>query len=170
MKKLFLLSNLLFVFINAFSQNNLPPVYEIKTDTVLEQDLDNSHWQMLEDKEGKWTKEEVSKQPLSDEFHDRRKKLNSGDTIVYTYWFRYRLRNTMDHTAKISLDSWADISDFYITDSSGKSEHVGSGAWQPWSKKNHSKRFDVVPISIHQELNGRFIIAYSIEPLAFLLF
>ena len=85
-------------FLLTFAQSSLPPVYEIKSDTALSQKLDSSFWQKLEDKEGKWTFEDVSKSPLSEKFHIKGLKAAGIDTNkIYTVWTRYRLRYTMSH-------------------------------------------------------------------------
>ena len=43
------------------AQNNLPPVYEITTDTALRLTIPDSYWQMLEDKGGRLSFEDISK-------------------------------------------------------------------------------------------------------------
>jgi hypothetical protein len=43
------------------AQNNLPPVFEITTDTALYDTLPNTYWQKLEDKDGKLSFDEVNK-------------------------------------------------------------------------------------------------------------
>ena len=45
------------------AQNNLPPVYEITTDSALRVTIPDSYWQMLEDKGGRLSFEDVSKSP-----------------------------------------------------------------------------------------------------------
>ena len=64
-KRLFLLSFILIVALKAIAQANLPDVFEIKTDTTFFQYLNGSQWQILEDKEGRWTIEQVSKSYLN---------------------------------------------------------------------------------------------------------
>ncbi len=106
MKLLQLLSLLFFLPVaNVFAQTSLPPVYEIKTDTATEQELDISHYQMLEDRDGKWTIDEVAKLPLANKFHKRGAIINDADTIVKTYWFRYRIKNIGSKETKIAFDS-----------------------------------------------------------------
>src|SRR6266516_1603839 len=102
MKKIFLLGSLmLFVFTNAISQNSLPPVYEITTDTLLNNILPDPYWQVLEDNSGKLSFEEVSKVPLTEKFHYSTGKKLLCDRSHRGYWFRYVLKNQMDHIAKI---------------------------------------------------------------------
>ncbi len=68
MKKLFVIWFALGLsFVKVIAQNNLPPAYEIKTDTAIK--LDEAYWQMLEDKESELTIDQVSKSALADKFH-----------------------------------------------------------------------------------------------------
>ena len=103
MKKFF--AFLLFVCLvaKAFGQNNLPPVFEITIDTATNIVLDDAYRQILEDPEGKWTIDQVSKSPIADKFHYNITKLKAHDHSTNTYWFVYRLKNSMTHEAKIAL-------------------------------------------------------------------
>src|SRR5215831_12587075 len=86
-------------FLKTVAQNNLPPVYEIKTDTAAYIAFDDSSWQMLGDKTGKLTIDQVSQSPVADQFHN-----NTGtDHSVNIYWFRYRIKNVMRHEARITI-------------------------------------------------------------------
>jgi len=69
MKRSSILLLLTFLTTIIFAQNVLPPVYEINTDTAVNITLDDAYWQMLEDPEGKWTIDEVSRPPIADRFH-----------------------------------------------------------------------------------------------------
>ncbi len=70
MKKIILFAGSLFLLTcKLIAQSVLPPVYEIESDTASEQKVDSTYWQKLEDKEGKWTFEQVSKEPLAEKFH-----------------------------------------------------------------------------------------------------
>src|SRR4051794_23091786 len=91
----------LFSIATAIAQNNLPPVFEITTDTILDQELTVIYYQMKEDKDGKFTIEQVTQSPLSDKFHRRDTILTNVDTLVNTFWFRFRLRNDLKKEIKI---------------------------------------------------------------------
>ena len=81
---------------SILAQTSLPPVYEIKTDTVTIQRIDSIYFQRLEDKVGKWTIDDVNKPPLSDKFHQKGTKADGIDTnAIHIYWHRYRLKNVM---------------------------------------------------------------------------
>ncbi|MEP7164667.1 MAG: ATP-binding protein [Ferruginibacter sp.] len=130
--------------LKSISQNNLYPVFEIKYDSSYKQVLDNSYWQLLEDKEGKWTIEEVTSPALSDKFHDSLSK-QPIDTTVHVYWFRYRIKNVMSTEASIALDSHSEQDDFYVL-KKGKWEHFVTGHRYPWNKKDGFKAANYIPV------------------------
>src|SRR5580765_5880712 len=122
MKKIFLVFFLfLLLSVKTFAQNNLPPGYEIKADTGLLNILPDSYWQMLENEDGQLSFEQVSKPPVANAFHYNTSKANQPDYVIHGYWFRYVLKNTMDHDAKISLKGmlYDEQSDFYIVHTNG---------------------------------------------------
>jgi len=115
--KLLLRKIYLFVFLSLISsvtiaQNNLPPVFEIKTDTALIDTLPNTYWQILEDKDGILIFEQVSKF-RADKFH-----YNTSGNInrrISTYWIRFTLKNSTNHTLKIGFyDQFIGTSDYYV--------------------------------------------------------
>ncbi len=72
MKKVLLIWFLLWIsFVSTTGQNNLPPAYIIKTDTAIAIRLNDAYWQMLEDPEGKWNIDEVSRPPIANKFHPK---------------------------------------------------------------------------------------------------
>jgi two-component system NtrC family sensor kinase len=149
-KNILLIVFYLFSFTMLMAQATWPPVYEIKSDTAAIQTLDNSFWQKLEDKDGKWTIDEVSKLPLSVKFHAPGLKAAGTDTsAVHAYWQRYRLKNTMDHDAKIALSSGTDYFDVYITGKDTIPVQFHSGLLQDWNKKDglkHANTSGAIPV------------------------
>src|SRR4051794_35916130 len=87
----------------TFAQNNLPLAYEIKTDTTAITTLPRGYWQLLPDKNGIWTINDVSKALPANNFYFRNAAPKNADTISKTYWFRYRLKNAMRMEAKVSI-------------------------------------------------------------------
>jgi len=147
-KRLFLLPFILLWAVNAIGQINLPDVFEIKTDTTFFQYLSGSQWQILEDKNGKWTIEDVGKPPLSNNFHKRDTILKGIDTVVKTYWFRFRLKNVMDRQAKISLDAYFERDDYYILRQNGSITHFVTGSNVPWKNKDGLKPRNFIPVTM----------------------
>jgi two-component system NtrC family sensor kinase len=148
MKKIILLTLSWALVTALIAQNNLPPVYEIKSDTALRQILGTDFYQMLEDKKGEWAIEQVNKPPVSDLFHYRGAKLGNRDTISTTYWVRYTLKNVTGHNIKIDLDCSSDRSDFYLFDSAGHFTHLQTGKMVSWDKKAEIKTFEIVPVNL----------------------
>ncbi len=161
MKKLFSLLLFICSVLIVSAQNNLPPVYEIKSNTALINTLPNTYWQMLEDKDGKLSFEEVSKLPVTDKFHYDAAKFNELNISIHAYWFRYVLKNTMDHDAKIYLgDSdrfQNEQSDFYLIHSDGKLAHEINGFLTPWNKLSGLKEYRLISLELKP---GEKIIIY----------
>ena len=157
-KRFFLLSFILIFAVKAISQVNLPDVFEIKTDTTFFQYLRGNQWQVLEDKEGRWTIEQVSKSPLSDKFHKRDTVIQGIDTVVKTYWFRFRLKNAMNVPAKISLDAYFERDDYYVLDQKGSVTHFVTGRGVPWKNKDGLKFRNFIPLTLQP---GEEVLVYD---------
>ena len=82
------------------AQDLLPPVYEISSDTISYELLPDSCLQILADKTGKWTIEQVSVPPLSNGFHAYQGIVNYS---IQTHWLRYRLHNRMKTEINIGV-------------------------------------------------------------------
>src|SRR5215831_15364291 len=147
MKKTFLLlSSFSFLFINVVAQNNLPPVYEIKTDTA-SVSFPDSCWQMLGDVSGNWTIDQVSQPPVSDKFHP---DTDIADSSIKTYWIRLRLKNSMPHEAQVYFrGAYPFFFDLYLKK---------DGSW--W----HQKTGPFVPLSHRDGLKNSFRIPLTIDP------
>ena len=145
------------LFVNVHAQK-LPPAYEIKSDTILSQVLDNTYWQMLPDKTGKWTIKDVSNSSFTNSFYRRDSAPKTIDTIANTYWIRYRIKNGRNSNVNFSLDSYSEQDDFYVFDSIGKYKHFLSGHMMPWSKKDGLKLDNYVPLTLTP---GEEIIVYD---------
>jgi signal transduction histidine kinase len=157
MSKTFLLWSLtLFLTANASSQNNFPPVYEIKTDTFSYDTLDNTYWQVLEDKEGKYLFNDIVSAHIANKFHYNADKiLQLDDLKIHGYWIRFGLKNSTSHDLTICLGD-VDIpssegSDFYVIDDNNQMTHYNNGFLTSWNKLNGIKEFRLVPIMIKQD-------------------
>ena len=153
MKKVFFLLLLTLLSITkAIAQNNLPPVYEITTDTVLNNTLPDPYWQILEDNGDKLSFEEVSKSPLAEKFHYNTGKKLLSDRSNRGYWFRYVLKNQMAYVTKIcfnnGLNDFNEQSEFYYINSHGEVNRQVNGFITPWSKLNGLKEYRIIPIEL----------------------
>lgn len=126
----------------AFGQTVLPPVFEIKSDTAYVQNIGTTYYQMLEDKGGKLTIQDVTSLPFSDQFHSRNKNSGTRDALSNTYWFRYRLKNATNLEAKIALRSISEYDDFYLALPDGNWRHYVSGGYNEWDKKDGLRYFN----------------------------
>jgi two-component system, NtrC family, sensor kinase len=147
-----------FFVLSGFAQQTLVPAYEIKTDSIGQEDLPASKWQILVDKEGKWTIEQVSKPPLSGQFQNNLDKTKPIGYDAPVFWIRYRLINRKDRDIKITLDSRSERDDFYVLDSSNRWTHYLSGQGVSPSKKDGLKKNNLVPIVIKR---GEEILVYN---------
>src|SRR5215831_1041245 len=134
MGKFFILLLFLCITFISAAQNNLPPVFEITTDTVEYLNLNDSNWQMLEDKTGKLTIDQVSQLPVASRFH--------GNTGIAkgVYWFRYRLKNAMPQKVEIAIPLGVQIADEYTQNSTGQWHHKITGYLVPWSQRDGLKK------------------------------
>src|SRR5262245_7610955 len=123
---------LLFAAGDSFAQSSFPPAFEITSDTILYEELDGDHWQMLEDPTDALTLHEVSGSGLSSKFHDGR----IVDYSIHTFWVRFRLKNMMPREAKISFNEpYCDYADVYLSHDSAGWEKKSFGRLYPWNKK-----------------------------------
>jgi two-component system NtrC family sensor kinase len=146
MNKRYILWLLLLFFLHfVFAQNNLPSVNEITTDTTLYATLfskEGNNWQKLEDHTGKLTIAQVSQPPLANNFHFN--TTSKPDFSVYAYWYRYRLKNSIDHDISIIIPTTAAYCDIYIVDEQQKWKHYETGWLVPWSRRDGLKYFTQV--------------------------
>lgn len=148
MKTFFLTLLSVGILLVCLGQNPLPPVYEIKSDTAFLQQLSSENWQILEDKDGKRAFNEVLR--LENQFHYRGAK-TTRDTVSRTYWFRYRVKNTMSREARISLNSGSEYDDFYVSQPNGTWKHFRSGSMNKWDQKDGLKIADAIPLVLQPQ-------------------
>ncbi|MEP7374769.1 MAG: ATP-binding protein [Chitinophagaceae bacterium] len=143
MRIMFSLLMPLFFFIGAFSQATLPPAYQIKSDTILEQRIGPAFLQVLEDKSGKWTIGEILDSQLSNQFHDLKQK--AADSIVTTHWVRFKLSNVMASDARMSLTTGSQRSDFYVIKNGISAGPYITGSSVAWDNKSGLKKANAIP-------------------------
>ena len=136
-------------FIHVCAQSSLPPAFDLISDTSLRLEIDTAHRQILEDKEGKWTIDEVNKLPLIDRFRYSSILKPIKDSAFAAYWFRYRIKNQTGKQSQIAFSAFNETSDFYIQSRDGKWQHLTSGYFSNWEKRDGLKAANVVPFIIH---------------------
>ena len=140
--------SILFSFMCIQAQVPLPPAYEITSDTAFSQEIDTAHRQMLEDKEGKWKINEVTSPPLITKFSHSGLMMPRTDEVITAYWFRYRLKNTLETERPFVLNAQNETVDFYILRDDGKWQHLLSGFSSEWEKKDGYKAGNYVEVSL----------------------
>jgi two-component system NtrC family sensor kinase len=149
MKKVLLIWLLVVIpFANIIAQNNLLPAYEIKTDTAVNITLDDAYWQMLENRTGELTIDQVSQSPLAEKFHLNTTKNKGIDYSIQAYWIRYRFRNSMMHEVRITIQKKITDAHFYTRSKDEKWNRKRTGTGVPWSKRDELKRITAISYTI----------------------
>ena len=97
----------------TFGQDTLPP-YLINSDTALEYKFTKAQYQILPDKAGKLTIEDVKNGVNSKQFFTKDKTPAALDTMVNTTWYRYSVKNNLEREISISLVARSLQSDFFV--------------------------------------------------------
>jgi signal transduction histidine kinase len=146
MKRCFELLLLLCSSVIAIAQNNLPPVFEITSDTAIIDTLPRAYWQMLEDKDGNLSFAQVQQFPFANQFHyNPTGKINRK---VSTNWFRFIIKNATGHDVNIGFyDHYLGASDWYLI-TADTTIHKKTGFETPWSKKDDLKLINFISTAI----------------------
>ena len=139
---------ILLPYIHTCAQSTLPTVLDLISDTSLRLEIDTAHRQVLEDKQGKWTINEVNKLPLTERFRYSSILQPVNDSVFAAYWFRYRIKNKTGKQSQIAFSAFNETSDFFILRKDGKWQHLISGYFSNWEKKDGLKAANVVPFII----------------------
>jgi len=160
MKTVYLLFFLInFIYSKSFAQDSILPVYEIKSDTAVWTVIPHTCWQILEDKQGTLSFEEVSNGTAKNRFHDSLPRI---DQNVKVYWIHYTLRNSMNRPAYISIDGRWDFTDTYIHKENKGWLVYKSGTHRNWDERDGLKYSNALPdtlkpmeeVTIYQRLES----------------
>ncbi|GAB3910329.1 hypothetical protein GCM10028803_49970 [Larkinella knui] len=113
----------------GFAQQTWPLVYEIKSDSTLLR-LDTAHFQVLEDRAGKYTLEDVQRSSAFrfDSYYNQNRS-------SHVYWKRMRIKNAMPRNLNLYLcDFNASFLEMYHQDSTGRWQHQRTGELIPESQ------------------------------------
>ena len=132
----------------ALGQDNLPPYLAITSDTVIEYKFTTEQYQILPDKTGKLTIDEVRNGVSSIQFFTKNKTPVGIDTIVYTTWYRYRVKNNLDKEIGVSLVARSLQSDFFVIRNNTQQTHYKSGIIVPWDEKDGLQASNIIPIEL----------------------
>ena len=142
------------------AQNSLLQAFEISSDTSVNLAVPVNYWQILKDKAGKLTINDVTRSTVSEEFRPDDSKAEGLDYSVHYYWIRYRIKNVMSRPVNICLTNPtdADQSDFYVIDETGNRNHFTTGILYPGNKKDGLKKINSIPFIIGE---GKEILVYN---------
>ncbi|GAA4405516.1 hypothetical protein GCM10023187_23950 [Nibrella viscosa] len=150
MRPISLLCLLLVLSLSAvLAQQSLPPVYELKTDTATYVKLDSVYSQVLEDNSGKLSLRDVTGTAAEKHFVALASRKSGLDFTIRTYWFRFRIKNTLEHDALIYLGNQNDYLDMYSRLLvSGPWLHQRTGKRVPWAERDGLKASMALPLTI----------------------
>ena len=131
----------------AFGQDTLPP-YLITSDTALEYKFTTAYYQILPDKTGKLTIDEVKNGVNSKQFFTKDKTPAGLDTMVNTTWYRYNVKNNLEKEISISLVARSLQSAFFVIRNNTQQTHYKSGFNMPWNKKDGLPTDNIIPIKL----------------------
>ncbi len=148
MNKFYLLPVCLCCVLTLYAQQPMPAPFIITADTLDYQVLDNTYWQVLEDREGKWNINDVSSSVTSGGFHENSANYKKPAYPVNIYWIRFTLTNHLQHLVNIIVQQKSTYTDVYFSAGSGRWIHKKTGNNEPWSQRSGYKLTDAIPYTI----------------------
>lgn len=162
MKKVYLLAALLFIAATSvLAQSTLPPAIEIKADTAGYFSIPKAHWQILPDATGKLSLPAVQASAFESPGTTKYRIANHD---INVYWFRYSLKNLVDHSVQVAIPAALSRVEVYTTDSLGRWTKKTTGAGVPFSERSDFKRYRQLVYTIHP---GETVTFYEREMLNF---
>jgi signal transduction histidine kinase len=151
MKKILVVLALQLVLLfGADGKDELPPVFEITTDTIWNGVLPHNYWQMLADSGGHLSLNEITN---SDRFQDPQ-RINI-DRRVAAWWFRFTVKNAMNKIVQFGFyDLSAESTEWIAVDEQNKITKRLGGIETPWSRKTglRNENFNFFSIAPGQQL------------------
>jgi two-component system, NtrC family, sensor kinase len=141
----------------SYAQENLPPAYQIQTDTLEYFELDHDFWQVLNDPKATYTINQITQPALSAQFHHLQTGTNHPDNFSSTHWLKYQLKNTMNRRAEIAFSTGSDQSDYYLFRKDSAMAHFITGRTVPWEKRDGLKKATAIPFSLAPGETGTVI-------------
>ena len=141
----------------AFGQGHLPPYFYITSDTTTEYKFATEQYQILPDKTGKLSIDDVKNGPVSELFFSRAKTPVGTDTLVNTSWYRYGIKNNLDKEISISLFTQSVKSDFFIF-RDNEQTHYKNGFAISWDDKDGLPASNIIPLKLKA---GEQLIIYN---------
>ncbi len=148
--RLFTLLTFLLVTFQGYSQS-IPPGYEIRNDTLWQQEINDSNLLFIQDAAGKMTLEDATSafkqgrmKPWKNEY--AKKGLDQGE-----YWFYYRIANKTGKLIETGFDAYSNKADFHVIRPSGKNEIYTTGDNLSWKKKKEFRNSNIAPVAMGKD-------------------
>jgi signal transduction histidine kinase len=134
---------LIFIGFYGYGQT-IPPAYEIKNDTLWQQDIGDSMVLFIEDTEGKMTIENAKLALQQGKMKPWKNEYNKAGLNVGKYWFYFRLSNKTGKNIESGFDAFSNVADYHVTRPTGKKEVYTTGDYVSWKKKKEFRFSNIV--------------------------
>ncbi len=131
----------------TWSQDTLS-TYLITSDTTIEYKFSKAQYQILPDKTGELSIDEVKSDIYAKQFFTKGKSPTNIDTNVNTNWYRYTVKNTLAKEFSVMLHTNQDYSDFYVIRDGQKQTHYKNGWLIPWKDKDGLEGDNLIPLTL----------------------
>jgi signal transduction histidine kinase len=114
----------------------------IKTDTVVEFNLETKYWRVWDDSANNGTFKSVS----SKSFENRFRQFDTTqqfDFSVKTFWFKLKIKNTLNKPIEIGVPWWGMNQDIFYTDSTIQWKHLKTGIGYPKPERDGYKLLNI---------------------------
>ncbi|WP_345267342.1 sensor histidine kinase [Nibrella viscosa] len=148
------MKTLLFTFLFVLSgltllkaQPGWPPAFVITSDTVAYYRLDSTYFQILPDKTAQLTIEQVTSPAYAQTFQFSQRGDGTFGTVE-TYWYRFRLKNGLDHDVTLYFGNQLDYFELFTQDASGTWQRQRTGRRLPFNERDGLKASQAVPVML----------------------
>jgi signal transduction histidine kinase len=141
---------LAFLTMQGYAQS-VPPAYEIKNDTLWQQDVPDAHVLFILDSTGKIMLEEARAAVNQGKLKPWKKAFTKTGLTQGEYWFYYRLTNKTGKPIETGFDAYSNKADFHVIRQNNKHEVYTTGDGISWKKKKEFWGSNIAPVSIGKD-------------------
>ncbi len=134
--------------LNLHGQVAQPPPFAILADTVSEQVIPDHHVLFMEDPNGKMDLAAARLALREGKFRPWSDSIAKKGMKRETYWFHYRLENRTGKNYETGLDSWSNISRFYVIRQGDSIETLVTGDNVSNRLKKEFLNFNIAPVGM----------------------
>jgi two-component system, NtrC family, sensor kinase len=151
-KRLLLFTALFFCLAQLHGQDTLPPVYELRVDTTVEQ-IPDQYWQMIEDPRNEFKFPAITR---TKGFHSNTTRENGfGFNGVKTIWLRMRFKNNTGKDQEMIFGFPPSFrNDLWVMRANGETSHLLSGWGVAFNKRDtfRTRNGILVPIANQEQI------------------